>query len=444
MKRIILIILAVMSSVRASQEGGSTNFLTLHGFDKVHQSGLRGEGQTVIFFESNVDVQHPAFDENNVMCYDVGRNIVVNGEDKSSFRYTNEYMSFLEGIYSDPARSRSDHGNHVIGIVVGQPTLIFLGGALPGAKAINVSYSHIHPQRCWRPVNGSCYSTMGLSCYGVWDAIEKKELDVQFKTCDWEHKLWEGLPMSPLDISIYQEDEKCRNETKVNIKNSLLPVMDRLKSPADDSLLYAFQLAADLEGVAINVSAILASLCDPLNNFYMPERFIDIISESLVKKDKILVLSANNQNKRNLSDFDQQIYFKQLANHEKIGPRLLIAINVDVTNDAPYIELPNDMMVGVRLFYSSNYPGSDLKDYAVSAFGSNILSASSFNGEQFVTNSGTSQSAPMVASLCALWKQKDPSLSGVQIVQKIKDTAINLIDGETFGHGLINAWALLK
>lgn len=410
-----------------------TPFLSLHGFDKAHQAGFRGEGQTIIFFEGDgVDPQHPIFEKTEkIERYDVGRGSKICGVDKSDFRYLQEeYQSFLTNIDSSP---NMQHGNHVIGIAVGQPISLekkgnstldkkddkyfaFSGGAIPNGQAINISYSQVGFQNyIWYPVEG--FNGIGRACYGVSDA---------FNNPNWHRQSYVCYP---------KVQEKFEE-----IQDTL--IRERLKKPADDSLLDAFKLAGDLDGVAINISATLASLCDPLNNFLIPEKFLNQISATLEKNDKILILSANNCSK-NLSTFDKQPYFKQFAVHPKISPRFLIAVNVITSVEPPFVQLPNGTITGVERFNSSNYPGEDLKGYAVSAFGSNILSGWSSNGSNlFEGQSGTSQSAPQVASLCTLWKQKCPKLSGPEIVKKIKETAILLPDEANFGIGLINAWAL--
>ncbi len=51
--------------------------------------------------------------------------------------------------------------------------------------------------------------------------------------------------------------------------------------------------------------------------------------------------------------------------------------------------------------------------------GSNVYHASSF-GDSYSAGSGTSFSCPLVAGVCALILQKNPSLTPMQVLQVIK------------------------
>lgn len=444
------------------QETQGTNFLSLHGFDKAHKAGLSGQGQTIIFLESNVTCDHPLFEASPpITKYDVGRNIEAKGEDKSSYRYTDDHESFYDNIDSD---ENSTHGNHVIGMAVGQPvqkevicgnkkhSYTLIGGAVPNAQAINIIHSHVYPSSfAWCPAS----RFMGTSLYGPLDALNKTGLNKNYKNLDLESMTENGGPMSQETLSWYKRDQINRWRGLKKAEVALPEIKERLALPADDSFLDAFKLASELDGVAINISAILYEIVDPLNGYHIPPQVLDFMGEALEKGDKILVVAGGNEYD-NLTTLKSHVYFKDLAAHPQIGPRLLIAINAadrskrsgihDYQINFPnVISLPNGYAIDIDLFWSSNYPGQDLKDFAVSAFGSHVISGWKTQEDQlFSSESGTSEAAPLIASLCTLWKQKDPSLTGPQIVQKVKDTVIPIGHEEFFGKGLINAWALLQ
>ena len=58
---------------------------------------------------------------------------------------------------------------------------------------------------------------------------------------------------------------------------------------------------------------------------------------------------------------------------------------------------------------------------------------------EYTRDSGTSESAPIITSLAALVKQKFPKISGPEVIQKLKDTALPL--GEPRFTGLGYVWA---
>ncbi|MDP2363971.1 MAG: S8/S53 family peptidase, partial [Ignavibacteria bacterium] len=73
------------------------------------------------------------------------------------------------------------------------------------------------------------------------------------------------------------------------------------------------------------------------------------------------------------------------------------------------------------------------------AMGSNNYYASTF-GNQYGNGSGTSFSCPLVAGVCALIIQKNPSLTPMEVLQLLRSTATRSINPDNlFGWGIINA-----
>ena len=206
----------------------------------------------------------------------------------------------------------------------------------------------------------------------------------------------------------------------------------------DDSLVDAFDQAFKSGAKVLNFSMILASITDPLSDYRIPEPLLQKITQGLVANDQILVMAANNQG-RNLSEYKNQVYFKQFSENADISSRMLIVMNVYIGKKGKKI----------KRFYTSNWPGKDLSNYTVSAFGKDVVSGYSLKGsEVFRAVSGTSQAAPKVAGFCLLVEQffKDSSqeITSCGIVDFVKRTARPLGDPEIFGKGLINPDALLN
>ena len=89
------------------------------------------------------------------------------------------------------------------------------------------------------------------------------------------------------------------------------------------------------------------------------------------------------------------------------------------------------------MYFSSNYPGETFKSLCLSAVGSNIISG--YIENKFQRASGTSEAAPLIASLAGLVKQRFPEMSGPQVIQRLKDTALPLGESKFTGCGYI--WA---
>lgn len=74
--------------------------------------------------------------------------------------------------------------------------------------------------------------------------------------------------------------------------------------------------------------------------------------------------------------------------------------------------------------------------------GVNILSTTP--GNNYSSFNGTSMASPHVAGAAALIKAKYPSMTNVQIREKLKNTATDLGDPFYYGHGVINVESALQ
>ena len=148
----------------------------------------------------------------------------------------------------------------------------------------------------------------------------------------------------------------------------------------------------------------------------------------------------------------QTTNIRQFAGHPKIGPRLLIAVNAQPDQQifGHDLQHPTTLASGkeISLFYSSNIPGENLWSFSVSAYGARNLSAWAGGGtaDAFSIESGTSEAAPQIASLCALLKEKYPHMTASNIVERIKRsaTAVPAAMRPIYGWGVIHAGRALE
>ena len=95
---------------------------------------------------------------------------------------------------------------------------------------------------------------------------------------------------------------------------------------------------------------------------------------------------------------------------------------------------------GVRSSFSSVGPTVDGRIKPdLMAMGSNVYHASSF-GNSYSAGGGTSFSCPLVAGVCALILQKNPSLTPKQVLQLLRSTATRSNNPDNlYGWGIVNA-----
>lgn len=422
------------------QSGQAMEQDDLEGFSKLHMKGITGKGTKVCVVEPRAcDRNHLAFQsvKNQVDFISVGHEseLPLGFKELSRRRYpTEEMRNFLEGI-----KNQNDtHGTHVGALIVSQPqqhqaSLAFPGGIAPDAHMSFIAISCVYLKHCWQTPRTRIY---GTALYSFQEADLDPRLDIQAHIdFDFVNKKFRD----PNKGSFCTEDEYL--EFDIEMREwifSALRVTPYYKEKIDDSLLDAFDQAFKSGAKVLNFSMILASIADPLNEYHIPERFLQKIAQGLIDNDQVLVMAANNQG-YDLSDYKEQVYFKQFSENPDISSRMLIVMNVYIEKNTNKIER----------FYSSNWPGKDLHDYTVSAFGTEVVSAYSQEASKlFYTESGTSQAAAKVSGFCLLIEQfhKDRNhlITSSEIVDFVKQTATPLGDPKKFGKGLINPDALLR
>lgn len=95
---------------------------------------------------------------------------------------------------------------------------------------------------------------------------------------------------------------------------------------------------------------------------------------------------------------------------------------------------------GTRTSFSSVGPTADGRIKPdLMAMGSNVYHAGSF-GNQYWSGGGTSYSCPLVAGVCALLLQKNPSLTPMEVLQILRSTAsLSSNPNNEYGWGIIDA-----
>lgn len=427
------------------QPGQTMQQEDLEGFSRLHAIGITGKGTKVCVVESGqaCDLNHPVFEgvRNQIELISVGRasNVPEGFEDRSRRRYPadNEIEhGLLEGIRDQ----NGPHGTHVAALIVSHPQqhtqefLEFPGGVAPNARMSFIEVSRVYLKDCWQDGGSRHY---GTALYNFKDVDLKPELDLDaqqnfdFKSNQYRRgSKYEGGFTPEKYLEFYRSTRK--------FFFSFLRLSPYYNEKIDDSLVDAFDQAFKSGAKVLNFSMILASITDPLSDYRIPEPLLQKIAQGLVANDQILVMAANNQG-RNLSEYKNQVYFKQFSENADISSRMLIVMNVYISKKSNRI----------KRFYSSNWPGKDLSDYTVSAFGKDVVSGYSLNGSEiFRAVSGTSQAAPKVSGFCVLieqfYKDSNQEITSCGIVDFIKRTARPLGDPEIFGKGLINPDALLS
>ena len=160
--------------------------------------------------------------------------------------------------------------------------------------------------------------------------------------------------------------------------------------------------------------------------------------------DKIIILCANNDSECLEQKIEVEFY-NQIVQHPILSQRIIFSVNVCPTTmeDNKKIGELNiyNQTIAFKLYYSSNYPGESLKSLCLSAVGSNIISGYNKDGVQ--RGSGTSGVAPVITSLATLVKQRCPEMSGPQVIQRLKETALPLGEPKFTGCGYVWAPAAL-
>ncbi|MGI4852349.1 MAG: S8 family serine peptidase [Janthinobacterium lividum] len=447
-----------------------TSPVDFHGFAEAHERGIKGHNQTIAFIENTPTLNHPQFQENQITLFDVSHRANYYGQDISTWRRSKEDEETesrfnLDWILDNHNIQDHYHGNHVIGIAVGQPGLYnyvlndntdkkkndiklsFKGGCSPLARVINYDYSNFYPKQEWNWLDNPIkkHFPTGVCVYTYEDLYTKIELSGYTKIAEDIYRLKEAKKVKYEEIN---DLISLRKETKNKIDAMSENERNFYKeTKIDDSLMQAFRAFFKSEARILNASLQLMPLCDPLNSYKIPSYIVEEIAEGLEKNDKILVLAANNEC-INLSSSLKFNYFKDFFYHSSLKDRSLIAINIVPYEDEFFCKnlgtvlLKDQTVLNIGLGNQSNYPGSDLKEFALCALGKTISGSESLDNKcqnLFSVGNGTSMAAPVISSLCALMAEKYPHFNGKEIVSRIKETAIKFGNPDYTGCGFLYA-----
>lgn len=407
----------------------ANNPITLHGLDIAHQKGLSGQGSSIAFLEGGVDVNHLQFKNDQIQIIDLSLDRLSMGEDRAKFRYgrdpQQDHMRQERCFLQLGAISNfNDHGNHILGVALAHPKeLSYLsseytptlnkgnhpGGCCPSAKGIVYRYSNYYLYQ-------STYFHWGSSVLSLRDLIDLKLMpdDKQSEIEAFHARL--QPPLSSVEKNIIE------------------------KEPIDPSFLEALRLAIMGPAFAINCSLWPGHLMVPTNDFKIPDGILDELASLLEMHDKIVIWAAGNETQC-LETYNKMTFSKQILAHPVLSKRMIFSINVcpTVAEDSNVLSVLKikGQSIPFKLYSSSNYPGDSLQSICLSAVGSEIVSGYLIN--EFQKNSGTSESAPVIACIATLVKQKFPKLTGIEVIQRLKDTARPLGNPKFSGRGYV--WA---
>jgi hypothetical protein len=387
----------------------------------VHERGITGKGTHVCLLEDGCTLSHRVFKgvENQLHGIDVSlREEALPGyQDQSTLRYPkgtsilqDEFPLLMSTADARPCWA----GDHTSQLIVSKPSKIvkeFKGGVAPDAEMTIIAGSHVRLSEFWQSPQTLNTST---ALYTLEDVDSDDSLDGRFKDI--------------ADIESY----KARKES----------VFSRLRSQSfykhiiDDSAITQLETAFMTGAKVISIPRELTMLENSKDRYRIPLWILKIIENGLLMSDQVLVLSANN-NSKNLSEFTEQPYFKQFTECPAIASRMLIVVNVGQITEAEY-------EIGPKC----NYPGKDLKDFTVSAYG---IGAQCMD-EYYDCTTGLMSPAlasARVAGYCLLVQQwftqkygKAPTAS--EIVEIVKNHAIPIGNPEIFGKGLVDFSFLLS
>ena len=443
--KIALLTMCVYHAQAASSDGpkpaSGIDPIDLHGFRAVHETGITGKGTRIVFIETMGGISAVRLPEalqlkkdGGAICvYDCSHEPVLPGaEDKSVLRMSVE--SRIEDAFAPPAEQCLEGTYHSHEI---QTASLALGtrGAAPGSSYLGIHHGIRYASGV---LDFSIYTRSGAAIYSYMDLVRRST----------EQKIHQFY---------YRGDASLR---LINIERNIGQLEPGVRTylterPVDSSILDAIRIGASTPKCIINMSIDLTSLTDPFDSFKVPVATLDAIASQVESSDSILILAATNLADGGISKKERvDGYLRSLAQHAVLGPRTLIAINVESQSSGAdfktpvmlakdigpnKITLPNGMTTFLRLFHDTNLPGEGgWEKSAICALGANIVFP---NG---ITSNGTSLSAPIIAGLAALIQEKYPALSGPEVVQRIKDTAIKLGDAKIYGNGLINPLAAVR
>lgn len=367
------------------------DFLSLHGFDSLHKQNIKGKGAIIAFLEPRVQKFHKQFNSKKIGVID---HSLCSSKEEIFSNF--ERLGILQVMREE---ENCAHGNHIVGIALGNPRFISLdrkkeifypGGCCPEAQGYVYTYSSfLHS-----------YSK-NQNCVGV-SILSMKQFE---------------------DYSLADELYRC-----LDLKLTSEEVHYINKRPIDESPLKALVDALNGPAFVINWSSIPYYLMDPRKEPYgIPSSLLEEIATLASAKDKILVFAAGNWG-QSFEESEISLFYKQILDHEILSQRVVFAVNLCLSekedpNLFGTLELSGHE-VYFKLNESSNYPGSLFNNLSLCALGSDILSG--WQDNFFSLQSGTSQAAPIISSVLALMKQRFADLSGPEILQNLKNTSLPL------------------
>ena len=184
----------------------------------------------------------------------------------------------------------------------------------------------------------------------------------------------------------------------------------------------------------INASLRMAEFSNPFEDGKVPQDILEWMADGLERHDQILVLAAGNGGDNlTTTDLSDYTYIRSLTTHEELRKRVVLALNISVTQRAERSPVFSD--IPLSRTKSSNYPGEDplIQQMTLAAIGNNII----YNPGQ-KPEDGTSLSAPIITAYLSLLKEKHPEKPMVEIVETAKKHAQNFGQPDQFGNGVIN------
>lgn len=408
-------------------------FNTAHGMDFfdvsfLHDRGIKGSNARVAIIEMGFpDPEHPAFKEEFQRGKITSHFIQHHPNIRTLLLKNPEWEKYYRALFlgsheSELNKKDNSHANKVLGVLKEEEK-----GVAPLSHANIYAKSIVRPT-IYLPVY---YEAPGLSHYTVQDYFDKiSSVGAVFPISDYEY---------PLD------------EILTALKKG---IPDLFSQKLNDTLLKTIVEAANKKNHAINISNYLGTLLDPFNSnldkldslWKVPEPILEALGDALEKGNSVLVLSANNdradltESALNLGspmERKRNSYFLQLASDPKIGPRLIIAGNIQSYS---YLE---EGKMSFKLNESSNWPGTNknIQNNYIGAPGTSILLPDSKC--TFSSATGTSFSAPFISGVIALMQDRNFQMHGsyleaAEVVQRIRTTAYHSGDPCRFGQGAIN------
>lgn len=436
-----------------------------HGFDILHTKGFNGEGDIVAFIEHGACKNHVQFQKGQVTVIDCSQREEISGEDRAIFRIGPDSIISNERIYryADTPVAEKSHGTHVMGVALGQPMpvdlvskdirILLQGDTFPSENDDflpsydPVKYMGYHPGGCCPKAQGYMYT---FSDYRIafpdYDRFKTKEVEMGTALFSFQQFI---------DLKLYSEGNAPYVFKRIkNLDPPLnLAEIDFFKSkPVDGSVMTAFREALKGPGFVISCSFKPFTIMDPTNKGLVPIHILNELATLAEENDKIFIWAAGNDTicleEKDSADKNVQTFFQQLYDHPVLSKRTIIAVNAYPTTEDDPGTLADLVLRGktirMKLHPSSNYPGNTLKSICLSAVGSSILSG--YGEDTFRRMTGTSQAAPIIASLATLVhsKAKKEGLpkNGLEVIDHLKKTALPIPDPK-FGCGYVWAPAAL-